>query len=400
MLRYLKSNSMLCYPYSPQTLMLPVKFNRYSNLSPALFLSLTLALGLTAPVLAQNYRTTIIEEGEQTSPEEVLPGTLPVGDSPSDLPIPDSVPIPNFNAPNNLPSSQSDNLLSLQGGQRLMEESNSAVGSQNYPLAIQKLQEARQVYNQLSNFYSQLADSFSGIDNRISEAQRDNALKAAEMRDRATYQLALVHRAQTQPELSVPLLVQIVRSQNPTTELGKKSYQQLFELGFVDSPYPRPRDNQAIPSTSKSDILLSLQGGQRLVEEANSAVGSQNYPLAIQKFEEARQVYNQLSNLYSQLADVFSGIDNRIYETHRAKTLNAAELRDRATYQLALVHRAQNRPELAVPLLTQIVKSQNPTTELGKKAFQQLFELGFVDSPYPSSSTSESSPATSAVSNQ
>ena len=57
------------------------------------------------------------------------------------------------------------------------------------------------------------------------------------MRDAATYQLALVHRAQDQPELAVPLLVQIIRSQNPTTDLGKKSYQQLYELGFVDVPF-------------------------------------------------------------------------------------------------------------------------------------------------------------------
>lgn len=42
-------------------------------------------------------------------------------------------------------------------------------------------------------------------------------------------------------------------------------------------------------------------------------------------------------------------------------------MRDEATYQLALVHRAQNKPELAVPLLIQIVKSQNPTRDLGKK---------------------------------
>jgi hypothetical protein len=63
------------------------------------------------------------------------------------------------------------------------------------------------------------------------------------MRDDATYQLALVHRAQNQPELAVPLLVQIVNSQNPTRDLGKKAYQQLFELGFVDAPYPRTGNN-------------------------------------------------------------------------------------------------------------------------------------------------------------
>lgn len=147
------------------------------------------------------------------------------------------------NDPNILrPATQGNSLLSLAGGQRLMTEASGAVSSQNYPLAIKKLQEARQVFNQISNFYQELASSFSGIDNRIADSQRKKALETAQMRDDATYQLALVHRTQNQPELAVPLLVQIIRSQNPTRELGKKAYQQLFELGFVDSPYPRSGD--------------------------------------------------------------------------------------------------------------------------------------------------------------
>ena len=152
---------------------------------------------------------------------------------------------PDLSDPSNLrPLTQDSSLLSLPGGQRLMAEAGNAVNAQNYDLAAKKLQEARQVFNQLSNFYQQLSTSFSGIENRIFEAQRKKALETAEMRDEATYQLALVHRAQNQPELAVPLLIQIVRSQNPTRDLGKKAYQQLFELGFVDAPYPLPRNSQ------------------------------------------------------------------------------------------------------------------------------------------------------------
>ncbi|MBU7581562.1 MAG: hypothetical protein KAF91_01380 [Nostoc sp. TH1S01] len=144
------------------------------------------------------------------------------------------------NAPNNLrPASQNNSLLSIEGGERLMKEAEAAVSAQNYTLAAKKLQEARQVYNQLSNFYQDLNSSFSGIDLRVSDSQRQRALLTAQKRDEATYQLALVHRAQNQPELAVPLLIQIVKSQNPTRDLGKKAYQQLFELGFVDTPYPR-----------------------------------------------------------------------------------------------------------------------------------------------------------------
>lgn len=140
--------------------------------------------------------------------------------------------------PNNLqPTGQTTSVLSLDGGKRLMSEASNAVASQNYSLAADKLKEARVVFNQLSNFYQQLNSSFAGIDNRLADSQRKKALSTAQMRDEATYQLALVHRAQNKPELAVPLLVQIIKSQNPTRDLGKKAYQQLFELGFVDSPF-------------------------------------------------------------------------------------------------------------------------------------------------------------------
>ncbi|MBO3460628.1 hypothetical protein G7B40_007615 [Aetokthonos hydrillicola Thurmond2011] len=156
------------------------------------------------------------------------------------------------NAPNNLrPSGESSGILSVDSGKRLMADANNAVASQNYAAAAKKLQEARQVFNQLSNFYEQLNASFSGIDNRVADSQRKKALDAAQMRDEATYQLALVHRAQNQPELAVPLLVQIIKSQNPTRELGKKAYQQLLELGFVDAPFNPGGINSSAPPSKK-----------------------------------------------------------------------------------------------------------------------------------------------------
>ena len=135
------------------------------------------------------------------------------------------------------PLTQDNSLLSLQGGEKLMNEASSAINQENYDLAVAKLRQARKVFNQLSNFHLQLANSFSGIDTQVYDAQRNSALKTGQMRDPATYQLALVHRAQDQPELADPLLVQIIRSQNPNTDLGKKSYQQLYELGFVSVPF-------------------------------------------------------------------------------------------------------------------------------------------------------------------
>ncbi len=154
--------------------------------------------------------------------------------------------------PNNLrPVSPSNSILSIPGGQRLMTEASGAISNQNYTLASQKLQESRQIFNQLSNFYQQLSSSFAGIDIRLADSNRTKAVETAQMRDEATYRLALVHRAQNKPELAVPLLIQIIRSQQPTRDLGKKAYQQLVELGFVDMPYPRPPANTQPTSPKK-----------------------------------------------------------------------------------------------------------------------------------------------------
>jgi flagellin-specific chaperone FliS len=280
-------------------------------------------------------------------------------------------------------------LLSQTGGQQLMADADRAIADQNYPLALQKLQEARQIFNQLSTFHSQLASSFAGVDTRLSDDNRNKALETAQMRDQATYQLALIHRAQNQPELAVPLFVQIISSQQPTRDLGKKSYEQLTELGFTVTN----RDGSLQMGTG----LLSVQGAQALIEQAEQAIASQDYVLAQERLQEARQLFNQLSNFYGQLSGSFSGIDNRLATSNRNQALATAQKRDETTYQLAMVHKSQNQPELAVPLLIQIISSQQPTRELGQKAYSQLVEMGFTNMAYPSEEEPAPEPVTEPV---
>jgi hypothetical protein len=161
------------------------------------------------------------------------------------LPQPSDINEENADPSDLRPLNQSESLLSLAGGQRLMNEATQAINAEKYDVAIDKLQQARKIFNQLSNFHLQLANSFSGIDPKVFEAERTQALETGQVRDDATYKLALVHRAKNQPELAVPLLIQIIRSQNPTTELGRKAYQQLYELGFANVPFA-----PAAPSTT------------------------------------------------------------------------------------------------------------------------------------------------------
>lgn len=165
--------------------------------------------------------------------------------------------------------------------------------------------------------------------------------------------------------------------------LGSARAQTVEELPAAEEPPEPAAPTRPLESEAS---LLSLQGGDRLVEEAERAVEVEDYELAAEKLGSARRIYNQLSNFYQQLSASFQGIDLRISDSHRSLALLTAQKRDEATYQLALVHRANNEEALAVPLLVQIVRSQNPTTPLGGKAYQQLFDLGFVETQFPRNS--------------
>ena len=54
----------------------------------------------------------------------------------------------------------------------------------------------------------------------------------------------------------------------------------------------------------------------------------------------------------------------------------------KANLRLATLFRKTNKPELAVPLLVEVVRISSPANEEGQKAYQALVELGFVDTPY------------------
>jgi len=75
-----------------------------------------------------------------------------------------------------------------------------------------------------------LAASFSGIDNRIADSQRQKALETA-LRDDATYQLAGT------PDAKSAGTGCLCCSDYPQSEPNRvrKAYQQLVELRFVDA---------------------------------------------------------------------------------------------------------------------------------------------------------------------
>jgi hypothetical protein len=64
------------------------------------------------------------------------------------------------------------------------------------------------------------------------------------------------------------------------------------------------------------------------------------------------------------------------------KGREAVELQSAINLRLAALLRRMNQPEVAVPLLVEVVQLMSPTSPMGQKAYQGLLELGFVTTPY------------------
>ena len=128
---------------------------------------------------------------------------------------------------------QNSSDLSLGRAESLMVQARAATDAQDYDTAADLLQEAFNAFNTRSNYYQEISRSFAGINNRISDTLRTQARDAAQLRDEASFELAIVYRAAGKADEAVAQLVQVISSQGPTRDLGTRAYNQLFELGFV-----------------------------------------------------------------------------------------------------------------------------------------------------------------------
>ncbi len=140
------------------------------------------------------------------------------------------------------------------------------------------------------------------------------------------------------------------------------------------------------PSSYK--VLSREQGGfnvsavQELLNKGDESVANGDLVQAKQNFDKAREASKQLLSFYRDLSGAFRGLDARIPREMDAKGRQTLTLLAKTNLRLAALLRRQNQPEVAVPLLVEVVKLTTPVKEEGQKAYQSLIELGFVDTPY------------------
>ena len=165
-----------------------------------------------------------------------------------------------------------------------------------------------------------------------------------------------------------------------------KTFASLFvSIGLIIYPSSVFAEND--PS-SKYKVLAtensSLNEGNIIsfLDQAKVSINTGNLDEAVGKLEKARISSKLLITYYRDLHGAFKGIDALIPRELTKKNRNVFQLLAQANMQLALIHRSQGNPELAVPLLVEVVKTLTPANPIGAEAYQQLVELGLVDTPY------------------
>ena len=159
----------------------------------------------------------------------------------------------------------------------------------------------------------------------------------------------------------------------------------LVSIGLIFFPSSVFAEND--PS-SKYRVLLTENSGLSIstintyLDQAKVSIEAGNLDEASEKLQKARTVSSLLINYYKDLHGSFKGIDALIPRELTKKNRNVIQLLAKANMQLATIHRSKGEPELAVPLLVEVVKILSPSNPRGSKAYQQLLELGLVDTPY------------------
>ena len=133
--------------------------------------------------------------------------------------------------------SSSNKKLSIAKVQAFITEGDKLIKKGDFEKAKETYDKARNLAKQLSGFYRDLNGSFRGLDARIPLEMEKKGRESIKAWAESNARLAALYTRKKQPEVSVPLLVEIIRLMSPNSPQGKEAYANLVKLGFVNTSY-------------------------------------------------------------------------------------------------------------------------------------------------------------------
>ena len=127
--------------------------------------------------------------------------------------------------------------LSISDVQDYLNKGDNLIKEGDFESAKQTYDKARNLSRQLAGFYRDLNASFKGLDARVPLEMEKNGRKSIKIWAQSNARLASLYKSKKQPEVAVPLLVEIIRLMTPNSPEGKEAYESLLQIGFVETTY-------------------------------------------------------------------------------------------------------------------------------------------------------------------
>ncbi len=140
-----------------------------------------------------------------------------------------------------------------------------------------------------------------------------------------------------------------------------------------------PKDYKVLSSNNKK---LSISNVKTYIKEGDNLIKNGDFVKAKETYDKARNLARQLSGFYRDLNESFKGLDARIPAEMDKKGRESIKIWAESNLRLASLYRRKEQPEVAVPLLVEIIRLMSPSSPEGKEAYESLIQLGFTETPY------------------
>ena len=147
----------------------------------------------------------------------------------------------------------------------------------------------------------------------------------------------------------------------------------------VHAEIKNPEDFRVLSNEGKK---LSILNVEYFIKEGDKYIKNGDFEKAKDFYLDARKLAKQLASFYSDLNSSFKGIDSRIPKEMQRKGKQTLQILAESNERLASFYIKTEKPEVAVPLLVETIRIMSPNSPEGKKAYERLIQLGFVETKY------------------
>ena len=140
-----------------------------------------------------------------------------------------------------------------------------------------------------------------------------------------------------------------------------------------------PKNYRVLAAKNKS---LSIDNVKYYLKEGDEFVKNGDFDKAKESYLDARKLAKQLARFYSDINKAFKGVDARIPIEVQSKGNETLKIQAESNKRLASLYIKNEKPDVAVPLLIEIIRIMSPNSPEGKEAYEKLIQLGFVETEY------------------